>query len=199
MLAFAPGRYEIVSFDSINQPLEKMQGKPLDIAILSCSEERLADIEDLVQLSLSISSKILLLLQRSDENLFDCVAKVPTDGFLIMDQLTMEVLDDSLQRVVKGEVVIPPPIAGRLLVRTRDGQGTSRPPLPELTPREMQALQLLVRGLSNKQIAEQLHISPRGVKRLVANLLAKLNCKNRTMAAAMALQWKLVEQDASDS
>ncbi|WP_435107235.1 LuxR C-terminal-related transcriptional regulator [Nocardiopsis synnemataformans] len=197
MLRSAPTRYEIVPFDSIGFRAEKLMDKPPNVVILGCGDEQVADIEELAQRSWSIGSKILLLLPRSDDRLFDSVAKLSTDGFLIMDLLTTEVLDDSLQNVAKGDVVIPRPIAGRLLARTRGGQGHARPQLPELTPRETQALQLLVRGLSNKQIATQLQISSHGVKRLVANLLAKLNCKNRTMAVAMALQWKLVEKDTA--
>ncbi|MGI5287809.1 response regulator transcription factor [Nonomuraea polychroma] len=54
-----------------------------------------------------------------------------------------------------------------------------------LTPRERQVLELLVEGMSNKQIA--LRISQHGVKRLVSNVLAKLNCPNRTMAVRTAI------------
>ena len=138
MLISAPSRYETLPFDSIDLSPMKGRDKPLDVAILSLFEGSVDDIEDIAKRSWSIGSKILLLLPRSDEFLFDSVAKVSTDGFLIMDQLTMETLDESLQKVAQGDVVIPPPIAGRLLARTRGGQSRSRPPLPELTPREMQ-------------------------------------------------------------
>jgi DNA-binding CsgD family transcriptional regulator len=62
------------------------------------------------------------------------------------------------------------------------------PPRPRLTPREREALQLLVEGLSNKQIARRLGISEHGAKRLVANILSKMDCSNRTSAVAKALR-----------
>ncbi|GAA3762397.1 LuxR C-terminal-related transcriptional regulator [Salinactinospora qingdaonensis] len=165
-----------------------------DVVILACDDERTAAIERLAQQVWAMGSKVLLLLPRCHEELFDTVAKVSTDGFLILDQLTTETLNDSLQKVCRGDVVIPPQIGGRLLAKARAGQVEPTPPLPDLTPRERQALQLLVGGLSNKQIATQLQISSHGAKRLVANVLAKLNCPNRTLAVAVALQYNLVKQ-----
>ena len=55
-----------------------------------------------------------------------------------------------------------------------------------MTPRESETLNLLSKGLSNKQIARSLHISQHGAKRHVANVIAKLNCPNRTLAVALA-------------
>ena len=60
------------------------------------------------------------------------------------------------------------------------------------TPREQQTLALLVEGLPNKQIARRLGISEHGAKRNVANILAKLNVPNRTLAAAKAVRDGLV-------
>ena len=58
-----------------------------------------------------------------------------------------------------------------------------------------QALVLLAKGMSNKQIARRLNISEHGAKRHVANVLAKLNCPNRTLAVALALRHGLVSAD----
>ncbi|NYH52721.1 MULTISPECIES: response regulator transcription factor [Nocardiopsis] len=197
MLSSAPTRYEIAPCESLDGWPSRCPENLPRVVILACDGDRTNDIEDIAKRFGGFGSKVLLLLTRSDGSLFDSAARVPTDGFLVLDQLTTEVLDESLQKVISGDVVIPPSIAGHLLAQMRDGQGQPRMMLPELTPREEQALQLLVGGLSNKQIATRLRISQHGAKRLVANLLAKLNCKNRTMAVATALQYKLVEQDAT--
>ncbi|WP_053619328.1 response regulator transcription factor [Nocardiopsis sp. NRRL B-16309] len=197
MLSSAPTRYEIVSCNSVGDEPPQKPAKLPEVIILAFDDEQSDDIEDVAKRFGEAGTKVLLLLTRSDESLFDRAAQVLTDGFLVLDQMTTEILDESLQKAASGDVVIPPSIAGRLLARRRNGQSQPRLVLPELTPRERQALQLLVGGLSNKQIAARLRISQHGAKRLVANLLAKLNCRNRTMAASMALQYKLVEQDAS--
>ncbi|MCI4066752.1 LuxR C-terminal-related transcriptional regulator [Micromonospora sp. R77] len=64
-----------------------------------------------------------------------------------------------------------------------------------LTPRERQALKLLAEGLSNKQIARRLGISEHGAKRHVGNVLAKLNCPNRTVAVTVALNHGLLTEE----
>lgn len=64
-----------------------------------------------------------------------------------------------------------------------------------LTPRERQALKLLADGLSNKQIARRLGISEHGAKRHVGNVLAKLNCPNRTVAVTVALNHGLLAEE----
>ncbi|WP_207930290.1 helix-turn-helix transcriptional regulator [Streptomyces hainanensis] len=65
-----------------------------------------------------------------------------------------------------------------------------------LTPREQEVLVLMVEGMSNKQIARGLQISQNGAKRLVANILAKMDCNNRTLAVSRALREGLYERYA---
>jgi NarL family two-component system response regulator LiaR len=73
-------------------------------------------------------------------------------------------------------------------------QAANRPPPPgsDLTPRERQVLALLVDGKTNREIAEQLTISPSTARLHVSNILAKLNAANRTEAATLALQHNLL-------
>ena len=69
----------------------------------------------------------------------------------------------------------------------------SKSPLPEdLTEREIEVLTLMVEGLSNGQIGEQIFLSVAAVKYHVSNILSKLGAANRTEAAALAREHKLV-------
>ena len=65
-------------------------------------------------------------------------------------------------------------------------------PIPNLTPRQFEILALLAQGLSNKEIARQLHISVPTVQNHVAALLAALGVQNRTEAAT--LYWQSMSQ-----
>ena len=62
-----------------------------------------------------------------------------------------------------------------------------------ITPRELSVLQLLVRDLTNAEIADELYISVRTVESHVANILSKLGVTSRAKAKTVALRFKLVE------
>ena len=164
-----------------------------DVAILGCDGLN----TDYVRLSAerirATGSKVILLILVQDPELFDTVSRITANGFLLLHEVTPGSLGHSLQEVIAGEIVIPSTLAARMLRRLRDEPNAQRHGFSNsLTPREQQALRLLIDGLSNKQIAKQLRISQHGAKRLVANVLAKLNCPNRTLAVAVALRDNIV-------
>jgi DNA-binding NarL/FixJ family response regulator len=72
-----------------------------------------------------------------------------------------------------------------------DGRGEI-PPVEDLTPRELQVLQLLAEGLSNKTIADRLSISEHTVKFHVAAILGKLEAHTRTEAVTRAIREGLI-------
>jgi DNA-binding NarL/FixJ family response regulator len=116
-------------------------------------------------------------------------ADVGGQGFLSLSEINAATLDETLRRMVAGEVPMPVRMAHSLLAEVRGGARTGAVPYPTtLTPREQQVLSLLVLGMTNNEIARKLRISSHGVKRLVANILAKLHTPNRTLAVAKALQ-----------
>ncbi|MDT3398060.1 response regulator transcription factor [Streptomyces sp. B1866] len=131
--------------------------------------------------------RVLLLCPGPDEMDLDQVAELPGASLLPLADLSVVALHDVLTVMDAGEAHLPAGLARALLRRAGHG-GPRVPAVPRLTPREKEALILLVDGLSNKQIARRLRISEHGAKRLVANILAKLNCPNRTLAVARALR-----------
>jgi DNA-binding NarL/FixJ family response regulator len=169
--------------------LESIRGNRFHVLVLSlgfgeeqCGRLAVAAIESDV--------KVLLLLDSSAPQHAARVGKIPLDGFLVQNELTIEMLDDALLRVMKGELPMPSKLARELLTHVVWGK-VVRPPPPRrvaLTPSEQQTLSMLAEGMSNKQIARRLGISEHGAKRHVANVLAKLNCPNRTTAAVIAIQ-----------
>ncbi|QWF82468.1 LuxR C-terminal-related transcriptional regulator [Amycolatopsis sp. CA-230715] len=163
-----------------------------DVVVLGCNGLNTDTVQLYAERARAAGSKVLLLLLIQNPELFDAVSSIPANGFLLLHQITPDSLDRALREVVSGEIVIPSVLAGRMLTRLRTGSTAQRHGLASLTPREEQALRLLVDGLSNKQIAKQLRISQHGAKRLVANVLAKLNCPNRTLAVAVALRDNII-------
>ncbi|WP_051393640.1 helix-turn-helix transcriptional regulator [Glycomyces arizonensis] len=113
------------------------------------------------------------------------VPRVPSAGILDAGALTPHTVRECMRRIAIGDVPMPPSLAQRLLTAC-PGSDARRP--PRLTAREREVLPLLVEGMSNKQIARRLAISPHGAKRLVGNILAKLDSPNRTFAVTRILR-----------
>lgn len=60
--------------------------------------------------------------------------------------------------------------------------------LPQLTPRELEAAQLIAKGCTNAQIASAMFIQPQSVKNLVGSIMNKLDCSNRTQVAVRLVE-----------
>jgi two-component system, NarL family, response regulator len=97
--------------------------------------------------------------------------------------LTKDVLHDELLKAIRavhaGQRYLPAGVAAALAAQI---------PRPDLSAREIQVLELIVRGLANKQIAYALTIAEHTVKNHVKNILSKLGVQDRTQAATVAIQ-----------
>jgi len=101
-------------------------------------------------------------------------------GYLLKDAPTDQLVD-AVYAAARGETVLAPLVAQRLLTRLRS-------PAPELSAREVEVLTLVAKGLPNKTIARQLFISEATVKSHLVHLFGKLGVDNRTAAVAAARQ-----------
>lgn len=161
----------------------------LDVLIIRFDDFADEAVDKAAQEARQNGIRVLLLLSHGSAEMLDLVATISNDGFLVQDELTSQSLAASLGGVAAAGLPAAPP------GRAADGTSGRARTKPDLTPREWQVLELIVAGLSNKEIASRLRISPHGVKRLVSSVLAKLGAPNRTLAAAMAITDKLLAQE----
>ncbi|MFF8657233.1 response regulator [Streptomyces huasconensis] len=115
-------------------------------------------------------------------------------GFLLKD-VTPEQLTAAVRTVRTGDALLAPAITRRLVRRfTRQGGDTTalHRDLASLTPRELEVLGLLARGLSNSELAARLHLAETTVKTHVARILAKLGPRDRVQAVIVAYETGLV-------
>ena len=111
-------------------------------------------------------------------------------GYLLKDA-TAARLVEGIQAAARGESVLEPSVAAKvvsLVSRLPDVPHAARaqPLVDPLSPRELEVLQELADGLSNREIASRLYLSEGTVKNHVTNVLAKLGVRDRTQAALRA-------------
>ena len=102
------------------------------------------------------------------------------------DQLT-----EAIRVVAAGEALLAPTVTRRLideLVRGGRRRLSTPPGLDELTPRELEVLELVAQGLSNAEIAERLIVEETTIKTHVSRLLAKLGLRDRVQAVVFAYE-----------
>jgi DNA-binding NarL/FixJ family response regulator len=138
---------------------------------------------------------IILTAYDDEEQLFQAI-KVGASAFYLKDVSPAELLD-GIRRTANGEYLINesvltrPLVASRVLKQFRDlslvGQDIE-PLFVPLSPREIEVLEYISRGHSNKEIARALKISDQTVKNHITSILRKLNVNDRTQAVVYALR-----------
>jgi len=115
-------------------------------------------------------------------------------GFLLKD-VTPAQLTAAVRLVRSGDALLAPQITRRLVerfARRDEGTATVHRDLATLTPREREVLRMLARGMSNAELAAELHLSEATVKTHVARILGKLQLRDRVQAVVVAYETGLV-------
>jgi two-component system, NarL family, response regulator DevR len=120
-----------------------------------------------------------------DEALFDAIM-AGAAGYLLKDVKGHDLVD-AVRRVAAGESLLDPSVTGKVLERLRKGDDED-PRLKALSEQERRILALIAEGLTNRQIAERMHLAEKTVKNYVSNLLSKLGMQRRTEAAVFYTQ-----------
>jgi NarL family two-component system response regulator LiaR len=131
--------------------------------------------------------RVIALTSFNEGDLVTSALEAGAIGYLLKDVSAVD-LAKAIRDAHAGRATLSPETA-QTLVET-----ANQPPAPglDLTPREREVLALMVGGLINAKIAEELNVSPFTVKSHVSNILAKLGVSSRTEAVTLALRHKLV-------
>jgi two-component system NarL family response regulator len=154
-----------------------------DVVLLDLRMPDMSGVDVIVSLRNSrLECKVLILSNyQLDEDIFNAL-EVGACGYLLKSSSQEEVVN-AIRAVSQGKRQIPPALAMRLAERV----GRS-----SLTNRELEVLELVVQGLQNKEIARKLYISAITARNHVISLLSKLDAKDRTEAAIVAVRRGLV-------
>lgn len=161
-----------------------------DVALLDIRMPVMDGIEAMRRLTAAgVTTRLLALTTFDlDEYVFEAL-RAGASGFLLKDA-SVEELAAAIRTVAGGEAVLAPTVTRRVIDAFARNAPKKQDPgrLAELTPRELDVLRLVAKGLSNAEIADELVLTPATVKTHVSSLLSKLDLRDRVHAVIAAYE-----------
>ena len=130
------------------------------------------------------TSVIVLTMDSDDDSIFAAL-RAGARGYLLKESDGLDI-ERAITGVARGEAVFGAGIAERVLALFSQGRSSAVSPFPELTPRELEMLELIAGGLDNPTIARRLFLSEKTVRNRVSAILTKLHARSRAEMVALA-------------
>jgi DNA-binding NarL/FixJ family response regulator len=175
---------------------QAMQLRP-DLVLLDIDMPEMNGIEALKQIrqKLPDTKVVMLTVSNEDDNLLKAV-QAGAVGYLLKNLSADEFLS-SLDGLQRGEVAMTRKTMSQMVnaLANLEQQKSEYHKQDRLTARELELLQYVSEGMSNREIAKKLHISKNTVKYHMKNILQKMNLQNRAEAAVFAVREGLVQEN----
>ncbi|HET6917782.1 MAG TPA: response regulator transcription factor [Acidimicrobiales bacterium] len=180
------------------QAIAKAEEMAPDVVLMDVRMPRVNGIEAAQRIRELLPSTKILMLTVSDEedDLYEAI-KAGANGYLLKE-ISVEEVATAIRSVVQGQSLISPSMASKLLnefnsLARQAAEKKEQLPAPVLTARELEVLKLVARGMSNRDVADQLYISENTVKNHVRNILEKLHLHSRMEAVMYAVRKRLLD------
>jgi DNA-binding NarL/FixJ family response regulator len=131
------------------------------------------------------ATRIMMLTVMEDEDKLLASFKAGARAYVLKGVAAHE-LARVVRSVAQGEVYVTPSLAAGILLTL--SRSPPQDPLGELTERESEILNLVVGGLTNREIGDRLHLSEKTIKHYITNILEKLHVRSRVEAAMLAVR-----------
>ena len=135
--------------------------------------------------------RVLVLTTYADDGWVLDAIRAGASGYLLKDTRRDDLIN-AIKGTAAGKVFIDPSVAGKVVRQIVAPPEPLQPATEALTERELSVLQLICKGYSNPEIAQQLHLASGTVRNYVSSILQKLGVDDRTHAAVVASQRGLV-------
>jgi len=161
-----------------------------DVVLMDIRMTGISGLEAARQLTARGATRVLILTTFDLDEYIDEALSIGTAGF-ILKSASPEELVAAVRAVAAGDAFLAPSIARRVIEafsrrRVRVAQEPAE--LAALTGREREVLRHVARGLSNREIADLLHVAETTIRTHVAHVLMKLNLRDRTQAVVLAYE-----------
>ena len=213
IIAATPGFTVVGEAGNGAEAVETARRTRPDVILMDVRMPVMDGIEATRRITASTDVRALILTTFDLDEYVFAALRAGASGFLLKDTLPADLLT-AIRVVAAGDALLAPSVTRRLIgefTRTVPGigadHGTSAPPTTAqasdtgsacdrlqrvLTEREFEVLQMVARGMSNAEIAEELTISPATAKTHVAHLLTKLDARDRIQLVIIAYQSGLI-------
>ena len=171
------------------------QLKP-DVIIMDISMPKLNGIEATKRIkALQPSAAILILTAYDYEQYIFPLLEAGAAGYLLKDVSSRELIS-AIETVYRGEAVLHPAVAHKVMQRLTKAEPTEERASDLLSKRELAILKMAAKGMSNSDIAEELHLSARTVESHLGSIFNKLGVGSRTEAVIKAMKkgWFTLEE-----
>ena len=163
-----------------------------DVALMDIRMPDMDGIEatGLINADKSITTKVLVLTTFDLDEYVYSAMRAGASGFLLKDTPAAE-LADAVRVIAEGNALLAPSVTKRLIEEfaKQPEANNGHAELPDdLTERELEALRLLARGMSNREIAAEMFVGEATVKTHVSRLLTKLGVRDRVQAVVLAYE-----------
>jgi DNA-binding NarL/FixJ family response regulator len=184
-----PGIAVVGEAEDGSECLEKAAALVPDVVVLDIKLPGMSGIEVCRQLKSSYPlMKVIMLSMYEEYEYINRALQVGADGYLLKKVASSELVS-AIRKANEGEKTFSPQVLDMIVTsfkeKTRDRQAES--PLGDLTSREYDVLSLMSEGLSNKEIASRLFVSPKTVEKVVSGIFRKLGVSSRTAAVKLFL------------
>ncbi|MBI4298112.1 MAG: response regulator transcription factor [Chloroflexi bacterium] len=168
------------------EAVEKAKALRPDIVLMDIKMPRCDGLEAmrLIKVEQPELKVVMLTVSEEEEDVFEAM-KSGAHGYLLKNVRSAEFFD-LLSAVDKGEIVISPFLAGKILHEFAHKEARQVTSASELTAREEEVLHLVAKGAANKEIAQTLNITENTVKYHMKNIMSKLHLVNRAQMASYA-------------
>jgi two-component system, NarL family, response regulator DevR len=154
-----------------------------DVVLLDVRLPDASGIDACREITSTTAARCLMLTSHDDDEVIFAAVMSGASGYLLKD-VDAKTLIDAVRQVGAGRSLLDPTVTSRVFDRLRNGEPPADP-VDSLNARELQLLDLIAEGLTNRQIATRMFLAEKTVKNYVSALLSKLGYERRTQIAVL--------------
>ncbi|MDA1054670.1 MAG: response regulator transcription factor [Planctomycetota bacterium] len=185
--------------EDVNEALDLVRQAHPDVIVIDIALKTGSGIELIKRIKVLDPTIPLLAMSMHDESLYaERAIRAGAMGYLNKQVATRNVID-AIRRVLDGQMYLSEGMSDRILQLARSGDHVEQSPVERLSDRELQVFELLGRGFSTREIAEQLHLSPKTIDNYRDFIKTKLSLKDGNELLRQATIWLVESNRATDS